>query len=246
VSYAAKTFADRNPVKRFVQGRRLRDAVHLAQSLPDPDVIVDFGAGNGELCKRLVRRFPAARIICYEPHPELIQQARANLESIPGVEFCTEASELPRAGADLVFCLEVFEHLPPAESGRVLDQLEKLLRGGGRAILGVPIETGLPALYKGAFRMARRYGEFDARPGHVFGAMAGRPPAERPVVELLPGSHYHLHHMGFDHRVFRRQLLRRFEIEAESGSPFPWLGHWINSEFNVLVGLPGGRSEGEA
>jgi SAM-dependent methyltransferase len=235
--YADKTFSDRNPLKRYLQQRRLRDAMALVQGLADPAVVVDFGAGNGEFCKYLVTRFPAAQVFCFEPHPGLLQQARENLAAHASVSFHSEFEELPIGQADLVFCLEVFEHLPTAESAQALARMVSLLGGTGHAVIGVPVEIGLPALYKGVFRMARRYGAFDARLGNVLGSSLGRPPAERPVVELMPGSYYHLHHLGFDHRSFRLHLEPHFRLIRQSTSPMPLGGTWLNAELNLLLAV---------
>ena len=198
-------------------------------------MIVDFGAGNGELCKHLSGRFPKAKILCYEPHPELREQARQNLEGADNITFISDPADLPPASAELLFCLEVFEHLPERESGMTMDQIRQTLASGGTAIIGVPIEVGIPALYKGLFRMFRRFGEFDARPMNVLAALFGRAPADRPVVELMPGSYYHLHHLGFDYRRFRKQLNRGFQIVKTSASPFPIFGVTINSELHFVV-----------
>jgi SAM-dependent methyltransferase len=235
MSYAAKTFADRNPVKRLFQRARLNDALHLARGVVRPRLIIDFGAGNGELCRLLSRQFPGAGIVCYEPHPELLAEALENLAGVEGVTFLSDPERLPRASADLLFCLEVLEHLPEREFDVALDQVEAMLAGDGVAIIGVPVETGFPAFYKGLFRVMRRPGDFDARPGNIVSAMLGRPPGERPAVELMPGSWFHLHHLGFDHRRFRRELERRFEVQRHSASPVPWLGEAVNSEVTFRV-----------
>lgn len=239
MSYARKTFSDSNAVKRFFQRRRLKDALRLVEPGRAPNTIVDFGAGNGELCKSLAKTFPGSRLVCYEPHPELLDQARQNLAGLPGVRF---TADLPRQPADLLFCLEVFEHLPQRESSLVLGQIRGLLRDDGIAILGVPIETGIPALYKGLFRMARRHGDHDARLGNILRAFAGRPPGGRPVVELLPGSYYHLHHLGFDHRSFGKRLGRDFEILKTATSPLPGFGPAVNSELHFVVRAKNGRA----
>lgn len=63
---------------------------------------------------------------------------------------------------NLVFCLEVFEHLPSEETTDALRQIYDLLRPDGKLIIGVPVEVGVPALYKVIFRMSRKYGGFDA------------------------------------------------------------------------------------
>ena len=51
----------------------------------------------------------------------------------------------------------------------------------------------------------------------------------------MPGSYYHLHHLGFDYRRFRKQLNRDFQIVETSASPFPIFGVTINSELHFVV-----------
>lgn len=113
VSYAQLTFSDPNPLKRWLQRGRLRHSIRLAQSLSDPRYIVDFGAGNGELCKLLRGKYPHARMVCYEPVEIYRNEARENLASLANVEFLATPGGI--ADVDIVFCLEVLEHLPPKQ-----------------------------------------------------------------------------------------------------------------------------------
>jgi len=46
-TYRELTFADRNPIKRWLQRSRLTSAIRMAQQAPPPRTILDFGAGNG-------------------------------------------------------------------------------------------------------------------------------------------------------------------------------------------------------
>jgi len=229
------TFQDRNPVKRYLQRSRLKDAVRLCRLQPGVKIIVDYGAGNGELCKHLSDVFPEAKIYCFEPHPELLEQARENLKNVANVIFIDRPLELADASVDIVFCLEVFEHLPEKELRQALGHLDRILAVDGVAVIGVPVETGLPALYKGVFRMLRRFGEFDAQFKHIVPAIFSRPPSRRPEVEIMPGVKYYLHHLGFDHRKFRDRVSSNFEELKVSASPFPRFGFLINSEANILV-----------
>jgi SAM-dependent methyltransferase len=235
MSYAEIAFEDRNPVKRWLQRRRLESAVRLSRDLPPPSVVCDFGAGNGELCKLLARRYPGARIICYEPIPDLMEEARRNVGSLPQVAFHSDLGGIERRSVDVVFCLEVFEHLPASETRDALLQIDALLAPQGTAVIGVPAEIGPPALYKGCFRICRRFGEYDANPRHILRSFLGRPPADRPTVEIAPGFRFHYHHLGFDHRCLREQLGGRFEMLGESASPFAALGAWLNPEVYFVV-----------
>ncbi len=248
MSYANLTRNDRNPLKRFLQRCRLRDALSLT-ACHDHQAIVDYGAGDGETCKHLAALFPHVRIFCYEPCQALREEAVEHLAGIPNAVIAAELHELPMGQCDLVLCMEVFEHLPPEQTEESLSTLHGLLRPGGIAVIGVPLEIYLPALLKGAFRMTRRWGEFDARPLNVLRAAIGRPPQDRPLSEIAPGLPYHFHHLGFDHRRLRRQIEARFTLQRVAGSPLPLLGPLINSEIYYLVRkdyLRGGRIFGPA
>lgn len=234
LSYAALTREDPNPLKRAVQGRRLADALRLAGDLA-PRVVVDYGGGDGALCRSAAELWPAARLVCFEPAPQLADQARALLACTPQVQIVGQEEALPVGAADLVFCTEVFEHLPPAETERALGEIARILAPGGRAVIGVPVEVGPPALAKGAFRALRRPAAFDARADAILAATAGLPPSPRPLEEIAPGRAYYPHHLGFDHRVLRAAVERRFRIERCGTSPFPVLPAWLNSELYLRV-----------
>ena len=233
-SYAALTREDPNPLKRVVQGRRLADALHLAQDLA-PRLVVDYGGGDGALCGSAAELWPEARVICFEPAPQLADQARVLLGRTPQAQIVSQEAALPAGAADLVFCTEVFEHLPPAETERALDEIARVLAPGGRAVIGVPVEIGPPALAKGVFRALRRPGAFDAQAGAIAAALLGKPPAPRPLDEIAAGRAYYPHHLGFDHRALADAVARRFRIERRAASPFSALPAWLNSELYLRV-----------
>jgi SAM-dependent methyltransferase len=175
-------------------------------------------------------RWPDAELICFEPAPRLAAEARALLADVEQADVVEASSEIPDGSADLVLCTEVFEHLPPAETARALDEIARILAPGGRLVVGVPVEVGPPALLKGLFRMARRPGAFDARPGNVVKAAMGRAPEPRPQEEIAPGLPYFPHHLGFDHRRLYGEIAARFGLEAVTGSPWPRLPLSLASE----------------
>ena len=234
MSYAEITFRDRNPIKRWLQRQRLVSALALYGSR-HPQVICDYGAGSGELCKLLAVRYPDAKIICYEPTSELLREATQNLAAVPNVDFRQEIGDVEVGTVDAVFCLEVFEHLPDAETLEALARISRLLRPSGHAVIGVPVEIGIPALYKGAFRMARRYGAFDATLKNVSLAFIGIPPNERPIAEIGPGLRFHHFHAGFDFRRFRKTLEEHLKLHEAAASPISQLGPWLMPEINFLA-----------
>lgn len=241
MSYAAITRDDPNLVKRWVQRRRLADALVRATGESAPRRVVDYGGGDGELAARAAARWPQAEVLCFEPWDEMARQAERRLAGAANARVVRDEAGLA-PGADLVLCTEVFEHLPEAETARALDEIDRVLRPGGRLVVGVPVEVGPVALLKGAFRALRRPGDFDGRWPGILAAARGRPPAARFTAELAPGRFYHPHHLGFDHRRLRRALQARFGPVRLSGSPLPFAPVLLNSEAYMTVTKPEGIS----
>jgi SAM-dependent methyltransferase len=236
MSYTEITFSDKNPIKRWLQHQRLATAVKLCRHLAyQPENICNFGSGNGELCKRLSDRYPNANVTCYEPTPNLLEEARENLHGIENIAFVGNIRSVPCGAFDVVLCLEVFEHLPVEEIKKVLGQISDLLKPGGIIVIGVPVETGIPALYKGLFRMSRRYGAFDAKFRNVSLAFLGRPPGERPLDEITPGFKYHWEHMGFDSRQFEKNLLDYFKLNKLTDGACTFIGSRLMPEAFYVV-----------
>src|SRR5918997_1631267 len=137
--YSEKTTQDRNPLKRFVQRRRLADALSTLRHL-DPGFsgrLLDYGAGGGELTGMLARRFPASNVVCYEPEPDLFEEAKEDLAGLRNVELVSSFEDLKGRRFEYAFCLEVFEHLPPRRYGAFDARPSNVLK----AALGRPPKT---------------------------------------------------------------------------------------------------------
>ncbi len=237
MAYADITTKDPNPVKRWIQRRRFRDAVDILRRVaPRADAeVLDFGGGNGELLCQLRREFPAMRTALYEPTPSLRGEAREKLAAWPEISIASEIAALGTRRFDVVFCLEVFEHLSAASIESGLFSIAGLLRRDGLAVIGVPHEIFLPAVVKGLFRMTRRLGAFDAQWANIARAAIGTPPSERPATEIAPGFAYFPHHLGFDYRDLEKRLNGRFALISRQFSPAPLLGSAFNSEVYYLL-----------
>lgn len=236
MSYTEGVFNDKNWVKRWLQRRRLTSAIEVAATDKSKvRLVLDFGAGSGELCKSLVVEYPNATVICYEPCSDLLAEARRELSNVPRIEFYSAFSALPKGCVDVLFCLEVFEHIPLKGRAEAFDQIDELIKPAAEVIFGVPVEIGVPALYKGLFRMSRRFGAYDARPTNVLRAFIGFPPTHRPLGLLPPDVEVHHEHLGFDHRIFRKHISERFWPISASASPFQIFGTWFNPEAYFVV-----------
>ena len=228
-TYAQMMWEDPNALKRWVQKRRLSDALAQLTAKFPVDNIVDYGAGDGALAALAHQRWPNARITCFEPAPHLAAEAEARLRSLPDIRVVRFEAAIPE-GADVVFCTEVFEHLPDAETDAALDRIASILKPGGWLVVGVPVEVGPVAGLKGLFRMLRRPNDFDTRPGHVWRAVLGGSFDYRPMADIAQGRRYHPHHLGFDHRRLRQKLAERFTPVRLRGSPFGFAPVILNSE----------------
>jgi len=234
MSYSDITINDPNPIKRFLQRGRFNDALKLYPSILDDYTVLDFGGGDGELVLRLAESDSKSKFICYEPADSMFEQAKQKLSGKERISLINTLTPIPPNSIDLIYSLEVFEHLPEKEAIDALEAIHTLLKPKGFLIIGIPNELFFPALYKGLFRMFRRYGEFDATLINVLQCVVGKPPATRPVGEISPGQDYHFHHLGFDHRKLKDKLSKFIFLKC-TYSPFPMLGEWINPEvFYVL------------
>lgn len=201
------------------------------------NLVVDFGGGDGRLAALAAERWPQARVVVFEPYAEMAEAARTALSDLTSVLVVEREMDIP-LGADVVFCTEVFEHLPDAETDRALWEIERILKPGGLLVAGVPVEFGPPAFVKGLFRRARRADAYDADWVRIWQATTGRPPTDRPDELIGAGRRYHSFHLGFDHRRLKAQLEDRFGPVRLTGSPAAFAPVLMNSEAYMTLTKP--------
>ena len=237
MNYEEITFKDSNIIKRYLQRMRLITAIQSSikyiNSMENMS-ICDFGAGNGELVKYIVKNYKNPLITCYEPTTKIYREAKKNLLNY-NAKITHKVDDLPVNSYDVIFCLEVFEHLPPNKTKQTFDLFKRLLKKEGLIIIGIPIEIGIQALYKGLFRMNRRYGSFDANIKNVIKSIFMNPPIDRPIINISPGFPYYSHHLGFDYRVFLKECKNNFKIIDKSASPYNLFGLCLMPEMNLIL-----------
>ncbi|MBN1298085.1 MAG: methyltransferase domain-containing protein, partial [Actinobacteria bacterium] len=192
--------------------------------------ILDYGGGSGEFCKYILKSFPYANVVLYEPTPSIRQEAIKNLAEYPGIKINAEIKDLPYTKFDVIFCMEVFEHMVIDQYPVIFNDFLKLMDRDSLLVLSIPVEIYLPALIKGIFRMTRRYGRYDANIKNIFKCTFGKPPQNRPREEIENSLPYHYDHLGFDYRAFEKELKKHFSIICSYGGPFTLLPAALNLE----------------
>jgi len=125
-------WSSRNPVKRWVIGRFLKNVLGFIPS--HTNVVLDVGCGEGIFCSYMLKNRPTASVIGIDISPEALRTAK---KWNPRTEFvCASIYAIPlkSASADLTLCMEVLEHLTKPKEA--LKELRKVT--GHLLILSVP------------------------------------------------------------------------------------------------------------
>ncbi len=124
--------------------RRLRKVVNLLAAKPG-ERIVDVGCGRGEVALQVARR--GARAVALDPSPSAVRLTSEALavwrrEAPPEADLSVailraraEHLPLPSGEVDAVVLSDVVEHLPAQANYRLLREVRRVLRPGGRAVI---------------------------------------------------------------------------------------------------------------
>jgi SAM-dependent methyltransferase len=230
--YAQKQIFSRDKLVAWSHSRRFRTGLALAREFRGKRVL-DFGSGDGTFLALAMMSDDAPALGAgAELTHEVVDDCRRRYREEPRLHFL-QVNELDTPGHtrtyDAVFCMEVLEHVVDWEP--VMAQMTRLLAPGGKLIVSVPVETGLPVLVKQTVRCIagwRKVGHYPGTtsyswPELLSALMAGsRQHLVRPVFETGSGPAHD--HKGFNWMVLRDRLSREFELERVMASPFTWLG----------------------
>lgn len=225
--YVSKTYQSPVAVKRWLHQKRFTDALRLLELRPGQTVL-DYGTGDGHFLEVAAQQHDAALLFGYEPAEELFVQAKKKLNQT-GVTVASELGKLGRKQFDKIVGMEVCEHLPERELGQLLATVLDYLAPGGTFLVSVPIESGLPAMAKNAFRYLKyRNQGYDRLTWSIYlRTILGRPISRSD--EGLSGLRYMHSHIGFDFREFERRIAGRFVIRKRYCSPANFLGSGLNN-----------------
>jgi len=229
--YAAKQIFCKDRVIAWSHRRRFATGLALARAFRGRRLL-DYGCGDGTFLAMLLATAdrPAAAVGA-ELDDYQVTDCRSRFADRAGLSFLSiDNLDTPAHSAryDAVVCMEVLEHVVGVDV--VIDRLWRLLTADGTLLVSVPVETGLPLLVKQAARRIAGWRGIGDYPGtspynwreYCASVFAGsRPHLTRPVYGRDTPFH---DHKGFNWRVLRDRLARRFIIDEIAASPVAWLG----------------------
>jgi SAM-dependent methyltransferase len=231
--YAAKQIFCKDRLVAWSHRRRFEVGLQLARRFRGQRIL-DYGCGDGTFLALLwAAGDRPAEAVGAELDEFQVSDCRARLGHLSGVRFEPIAAldgDAHDGAYDGVVCMEVLEHVVAVDS--IVDRLWRLLAGGGTLLVSVPVETGVPLVLKqfGRRLAALRGVEgYRGQQGYTIGEyvasiFAGSAPhIKRPIYNVDGDTPFH-DHKGFNWRVLRDRLARRFTIEEVVASPLPWLG----------------------
>src|SRR6202022_2340147 len=167
--YARKQIFSRDRLVGWSHGRRFDTAVELARRFAGKRVL-DFGCGDGPFLALTMMTGDAPALgVGAELLPDVVQDCRQRYREEPRLKFVavSELATIDHLGRDdAVFCMEVFEHVVDWEPE--LARFVTLLAPGGRLIVSVPVETGLPLVIKQVVRRIAGWRKIGHYPGTSF------------------------------------------------------------------------------
>ena len=214
-------------LKRLAHGPRLSEAARMVP-ITGATKVLDYGCGDGGLFENLLGRTDEGNLYGFDPNllHEMDEDTRRRVTTF------SDANQLVAQHVgyfDVVFCLEVCEHLSPAENQRLLENIKTLLKPGGHAVIGVPLESGLSGFLKNIYRSAKG-GRQGASVGIACRTLLGQSIAREFDEHGWNGSH-----IGFEHREFKNTLESHgLSVLASRCLPWKYLGTVLNNEIYFI------------
>jgi SAM-dependent methyltransferase len=138
--------------------------------------VLDVACGTGTLAIELLERMPGAQVTGVDGDPRILERARAKAAGVGADVHFDEglSTDLPYADEsfDVVLSTLFFHHLSDPAKRRSADEICRVLRRGGRAVVA---DWGRPQdpLMRVAFLPVQVLDGFSNTGGHVAGALPG-------------------------------------------------------------------------
>jgi SAM-dependent methyltransferase len=187
--------------------------------------ILDYGCGDGAFFELLSEKVPVSNLYGFDP-------ALLHEMTIEGVTTYDDANELVKQHPehfDMIFCMEVCEHLTDAALEIALRNIRLTGKPDATFIFGVPLETGLSGFAKNLYRTLRNNRQ-RATIGRAFKSLLSI-----PVLRAHHHSGWIGSHIGFDYVYFKEMLqYNGFYVSSFNCLPWPLMGRIFNNEIYYL------------
>lgn len=118
-------------------------------------LILEIGSSSGYLLQEIKTSFPESHLIGSDCIPEPLDKIALKNSGIPLIQFDLINCPLPDSCVDVVIALNVLEHINDDKAA--LQQIYRILKPGGHAIIEVPANSQLYDFYDEQLRHFRRY-----------------------------------------------------------------------------------------
>ena len=133
---------------------------------------------------------------------------------------------------DVIFCMEVCEHLSDSANSQLLQNIRTLLNTDGCAVFGVPIEIHFSGLLKNLYRTLKgnRQG---ARLVYAIRSLFGL-----PIPRVFDEHGWTHSHLGFSHQDLKMRIQSYgFKVNEKRCLPWPILGASLNNEVYFICSV---------
>ena len=244
-TYAERTYNSPHRLVRYAHRRRY-DLVRMATLETNPDVVLDYGCGEGEMLLSLLSdatSSPDLHAIAFEPW--WTRNLNRRLEDYPDrsvtkrITVAVAESDVATGMCDVVCCAGVLEHITLAERFRFYEFAKRVLRQGGRVVIDVPVELGPAVLIKTVGRRVLKHYDSEYSRRELLRAAVGCTQFDSRRYDPRLGDDFFVSHKGFDHRLLAQEMETwGFTIEHVVNSPVPWLpATLVNQEVIIVAAL---------
>lgn len=222
-SYSKSLYASNSFILNSIMYKHLYYALNLADL---NGVILDLGCGDGPFLPTL--NIFKKKIIGLDFSINMLMQAKylTNFSKFPlkkVILLNSDALYLPfkSNSIDLIFCLEVFEHITDCK--KLTEEIHRILKDKGQLIYSIPIMIGFSLLIRKFISKLIKFQEFDTYTiKELFlNGILKKPARERR--HLYDNKKFHLTHKNFDWRILQIFINNKFKQKKVIYSPFPFL-----------------------
>ena len=133
MSYSNLTNFNKNFIKKFTHNSRFNIAIKiLKKNFSSISInVLDYGAGGGEFLKKINKEIPGLKdISAYEPLIGRYDEVKLNISSYKNMNVYHKYDEIGKR-YEVIFCMEVFEHLNKKLTIDALNNISNLLTKNG-------------------------------------------------------------------------------------------------------------------